>query len=92
MTHDLRQYDLARIASHAWPRCAYRLARIWSADANAPAVFQVYNGKREPLGKLVVTRESAHYGGFVSADLNAALEAVRIAIRDAAEREATRCP
>lgn len=77
---DLRQYDLARLASHAWPRCAYRLIRLHDGDADAPAVFQVLNGTGK-LGRLTVSATmGVHYGGFQSNELAWAVNAVRAAL------------
>ena len=78
---DLRQYDLARIASHAWPRCAYRLVRIHDGDADAPATFQVVNGTGGRLGKLTVSVQGVFYGGFPSSALSDAVSCVRVELR-----------
>lgn len=76
---DLRQYHLARLASHAWPRCSYRLVRIHDGNADAPAVFYVLRA-HERMGTLTVTAAHAHFAGEHTDELVFALEAVQAAL------------
>ena len=53
----------------------------WLTPPDAPALFQV-SRDGEALGTLTITSDGAHYGGFASEELAAALAMVRAAVTE----------